>query len=120
MTSQTTTGSIGLMEKATVSRLKNNLSAYLRKLRASHPVVVYERIEAGGRGDHRLALLKAPGMVRPPTRASSIEQWRAPARRRSEAWHEIVPGDAVQRTANRLLCSHALRAGDCAPPNRYN
>lgn len=31
------------MEKATVSRLENNLSAYLRKVRAGHSVVIYGR-----------------------------------------------------------------------------
>ncbi len=31
------------MERATVSRLKNSLSAYLRKVRAGHSVVVYDR-----------------------------------------------------------------------------
>jgi antitoxin (DNA-binding transcriptional repressor) of toxin-antitoxin stability system len=31
------------MEKAAVSKLKNNLSAYLRKVRAGHAVVIYDR-----------------------------------------------------------------------------
>ncbi|MBP7616838.1 MAG: type II toxin-antitoxin system prevent-host-death family antitoxin [Steroidobacteraceae bacterium] len=71
------------MEKATVSRLKNNLSAYLRKVRAGHPVVIYdrdlpiariERIEAAGRGADRLALLRAQGLVRPPTRRATLRQ----------------------------------------------
>ncbi|MGD9599207.1 MAG: type II toxin-antitoxin system Phd/YefM family antitoxin [Steroidobacteraceae bacterium] len=51
------------MEQATVSRLKDNLSACLRKVRAGHPVVIYdrdlpiariERIEDAGRGADRL------------------------------------------------------------------
>lgn len=63
------------MEKATVSKLKNNLSAYLRKVRAGHAVVIYdrdapiarlERIESSGSGSDRLALLCARGLVRPP------------------------------------------------------
>jgi hypothetical protein len=29
-----------------------------------------------------------------------------------DAWHEIVPGDAVRRTAVRLLRTHSLRAAD--------
>lgn len=88
------------MEKATVSKLKDNLSAYLRKVRAGHPVVVYdrdvpiariERIEDSGRGADRLALLKAQGLVRPPGRAAALKQWRAragtlaPAARLAEA-----------------------------------
>ena len=28
------------------------------------------------------------------------------------SWHEIVPSDAVRRTAERLLRTHALRAAD--------
>lgn len=30
----------------------------------------------------------------------------------SASWHEVVPSDAVRRTAVRLLRSHALRAAD--------
>ena len=65
------------MEKATVSKLKNNLSAYLRKVRAGHAVVIYdrdvpiarlERIESTGRGADRLALLSAQGVTRAPIR----------------------------------------------------
>jgi uncharacterized protein len=33
-------------------------------------------------------------------------------RRLAESWHEIVPTDAVRRTAERLLRSHPLRAAD--------
>jgi antitoxin (DNA-binding transcriptional repressor) of toxin-antitoxin stability system len=74
------------MEKATVSKLKDNLSAYLRKVRAGHAVVIYdrdvpiarlERIEASGRGSDRLALLRAQGVIRPPARALSAEKLRA-------------------------------------------
>lgn len=63
------------MTKATVSKLKDNLSAYLRKVRAGQPVVIYdrdvpiarlERIESSGSGSDRLALLQARGLVRPP------------------------------------------------------
>jgi antitoxin (DNA-binding transcriptional repressor) of toxin-antitoxin stability system len=66
------------MEKATVSKLKDNLSAYLRKVRAGHEVIIYdrdvpiarlERIEATQRGADRLALLRAQGIVQPPQRA---------------------------------------------------
>jgi prevent-host-death family protein len=68
------------MEKATVSKLKNNLSAYLRKVRAGHAVVIYdrdapiarlERIESSGSGSDRLALLCARGLVRPPAQSLS-------------------------------------------------
>lgn len=75
----------GQVEKATISKLKDNLSAYLRKVRAGHSVVIYdrnvpiarlERIEAGGRGPDRLALLRAQGLVRPPARPVSAKQLR--------------------------------------------
>jgi prevent-host-death family protein len=74
------------MEKATVSKLKNNLSAYLRRVRAGHAVVIYdrdvpiarlERIEATGRGSDRLALLRSQGMTRPPRQTLSAPRLRA-------------------------------------------
>jgi predicted nucleic acid-binding protein len=34
------------------------------------------------------------------------------ARRLADNWHEIVPSDAVRRTAERLLRTHPLRAAD--------
>jgi antitoxin (DNA-binding transcriptional repressor) of toxin-antitoxin stability system len=73
------------MDKATVSKLKDNLSAYLRKVRAGHPVVIYdrdvpiarlERIESSGSGSDRLALLRAQGLTRPPSRPLSTAQLR--------------------------------------------
>jgi prevent-host-death family protein len=74
------------MEKATVSKLKDNLSAYLRKVRAGHPVVIYdrdvpiariERIESSGRGADRLALLRAQGITQPPLRALTAAKIRS-------------------------------------------
>lgn len=74
------------MEKATISRLKNALSAYLRKVRAGQSVIIYDRdvpvaridrIEDGGRGTDRLALLAAQGITRPATRALSPKRLRA-------------------------------------------
>jgi antitoxin (DNA-binding transcriptional repressor) of toxin-antitoxin stability system len=56
-----------------------------RKVRAGHPVVIYdreipiariERIEAAGRTPDRLALLRAQGVVRPPKRVLSSKQLR--------------------------------------------
>jgi antitoxin (DNA-binding transcriptional repressor) of toxin-antitoxin stability system len=73
------------MEKATVSKLKDNLSAYLRKVRAGQDVVIYdrnvpiarlERIETAGAGSDRLALLRAQGAVRPPVRSLTTKQLR--------------------------------------------
>jgi antitoxin (DNA-binding transcriptional repressor) of toxin-antitoxin stability system len=73
------------MEKATVSKLKDNLSAYLRKVRAGHTVVIYdrdvpiaciERIESSGRGRDRLALLRAQGLTKPAARPLSVKRLR--------------------------------------------
>ena len=74
------------MEKATVSKLKNNLSAYLRKVRSGQPVLIYdrdlpiariERIETSGRGADRLALLAAQGITRPAGRPLSPRELRS-------------------------------------------
>jgi antitoxin (DNA-binding transcriptional repressor) of toxin-antitoxin stability system len=73
------------MQRASVSRLKDNLSAYLRKVRAGATVVIYdrdvpiayiERIESSARGADRLALLRAQGLTRPARRSLSGEQLR--------------------------------------------
>ncbi len=69
-----------------MSRLKDHLSAYLRKVRAGNPVVIYdrdvpiarlERIEATGLGADRLALLDAQGVIRSPRRPLSAAKLRA-------------------------------------------
>lgn len=74
------------MERATIARLKNNLSAYLRKVRSGQPVVIYdrdvpvariERIETSGRGVDRLALLAAQGITRPAAHPLSPRELRA-------------------------------------------
>jgi antitoxin (DNA-binding transcriptional repressor) of toxin-antitoxin stability system len=73
------------MQKATVSKLKDNLSAYLRKVRAGATVVIYdrdvpiayiERIESSARGADRLALLRAQGLTRPARRTLSGKDLR--------------------------------------------
>ncbi len=73
------------MEKATVSKLKNNLSAYLRKVRSGQSVVIYDRelpiaridrIETSGRGAERLSLLAAQGITRPAARPLSPRELR--------------------------------------------
>ncbi len=82
------------MEKATISRLKNRLSAYLKKVKAGVPVVVFERdrpiarierIAAGVDPRGRLARLEAAGLVRRPSRPLPLKalKARAPASRAS-------------------------------------
>jgi antitoxin (DNA-binding transcriptional repressor) of toxin-antitoxin stability system len=74
------------MEKASVSKLKNNLSAYLRKVRAGHPVVIYdrdipiariERIEDAGTAADRFTLLRSKGIITTPQRSLKGRQWRS-------------------------------------------
>jgi antitoxin (DNA-binding transcriptional repressor) of toxin-antitoxin stability system len=61
------------MEKATISELKNRLSAYLKKVRAGQTVLILDRdqpiarLEAVGSGtahDEKLARLEAAGLIR--------------------------------------------------------
>ena len=68
------------VEKATIAKLRNNLSAYLRKVRAGQPVIVYdrdvpiarlERIEVAAPDQDRLVALRARGVVRPALRTAS-------------------------------------------------
>jgi len=44
--------------------------------------------------------------------ADEVAAALAAARVLAEGWHEIVPSDAVRRTAERLLRTHPLRAAD--------
>jgi predicted nucleic acid-binding protein len=44
--------------------------------------------------------------------ASEVTAALANVQQFAASWHEIVPSDAVRRTAQRLLRTHALRAAD--------
>jgi prevent-host-death family protein len=70
------------MSKVSVSDLKNNLSAYLRRVRAGQTLVIHDRdvpiaridaIERGGAGRDRLMSLRAQGITRPPKRRLTRE-----------------------------------------------
>jgi antitoxin (DNA-binding transcriptional repressor) of toxin-antitoxin stability system len=61
------------MEKATISELENHLSAYLKKVRAGHTVLIFdrdqliarlERVEGEVQGDDRLMRLERAGLLR--------------------------------------------------------
>jgi antitoxin (DNA-binding transcriptional repressor) of toxin-antitoxin stability system len=61
------------VEKATISQLKDRLSAYLKKVRAGRTIVIVdrdqpiarlERIAPGGPADDRIARLERAGIVR--------------------------------------------------------
>ena len=44
--------------------------------------------------------------------ADEVSQALGTVRELAQTWHEIVPSDAVRRTAERLLRTHPLRAAD--------
>lgn len=44
--------------------------------------------------------------------ADEVSSALSKSRQLVDSWHEIVPSDAVRRTAERLLRAHALRAAD--------
>jgi uncharacterized protein len=44
--------------------------------------------------------------------ADEVSSALSKARQLTDSWHEIVPSDAVRRTAERLLRAHPLRAAD--------
>jgi len=76
------------MEKATISELKNSLSAYLKKVRAGQSILIFdrnqpvarlERVEAGGHGDERLDRLERAGLIRRPSASVSLKELRASA-----------------------------------------
>lgn len=61
------------MEKATISELKNRLSEYLKKVRAGHTVLIFdreqpvarlERVTGDAQGEGRLARLERSGLLR--------------------------------------------------------
>ncbi|MGL5818602.1 MAG: hypothetical protein ACRCZD_10050 [Phycicoccus sp.] len=75
------------MEKATISQLKNQLSAYLDKVRAGQTVLVLDRdvpiarIERLGESgdDAHLARLERSGLVTRPSAPMPVDLLRAPA-----------------------------------------
>ncbi len=76
------------MEKATISEIKNHLSAYLKKVKAGQsvlildrdqPVARLERVEVEGRPADRLARLERAGLMRRSTKRMPLELLRSPA-----------------------------------------
>jgi antitoxin (DNA-binding transcriptional repressor) of toxin-antitoxin stability system len=87
------------VEKATISQLKNHLSAYLKKVRAGRtvlivdrdePVARLERIEAGGAADDRLGRLEKSGLLRRSTRRLDLKALRASPPRAAESVLEAL------------------------------
>lgn len=77
------------MKKASISELKNQLSAYLQSVRAGETVVVYDRNRPVARidrvadedDDDRIAQLQRAGLVAPPVDPMPLEMLRSPAPR---------------------------------------
>lgn len=76
------------MEKATISELKNRLSAYLKKVRAGQTVLVFdrtqpvariERVTAAEPGSDRLLRLERAGLIRRARQPIRVERLRATA-----------------------------------------
>jgi len=74
------------MKKASISELKNQLSAYLQRVRAGQTVVVYDRGRPIARidriadedDDDLIAQLQRAGIVTPPREPLPLEMLRAP------------------------------------------
>jgi prevent-host-death family protein len=77
------------MKKASISELKNQLSAYLQAVRGGEPVVVYDRNRPVARidrvadedDDDRIAQLQRDGLLTPPLEPMPMELLRSPAPR---------------------------------------
>lgn len=76
------------MEKATISEIKNRLSAYLKKVKAGQsilildrdqPVARLERVEREQHPDDRLTRLERAGLIRRATQPVPIKTLKAPA-----------------------------------------
>jgi prevent-host-death family protein len=78
------------MERATISQLKNRLSAYLKKVRAGHsilildrdePIARIERVAPEERPEDRLTRLERSGLLLRSTATLSVKELRAPVAR---------------------------------------
>lgn len=77
------------MEKATISQLKNHLSAYLKKVLAGHAVLIFDRDRPIARiervqedesgGDERLLRLERAGLLRRPKARLAMKALRTGA-----------------------------------------
>ena len=75
------------MEKATISQLKDRLSAYLKRVRAGQVIIIFdrdqpiarlERIEEHDDPQGRLARLERAGLVRRPRAALPLKMLKTP------------------------------------------
>lgn len=74
------------MKKASISELKNQLSAYLQQVRAGETVVVYDRNQPVARidrvadddDDDRIVQLQRAGILAPPAEPMPLDLLRKP------------------------------------------
>ena len=87
------------MDKATISELKNRLSAYLDRVRAGHSVLIFDRdrpiarlepVEANARPDDRLAHLERAGLIRRAKTKIDLKALRRPAPRARRSVREAL------------------------------
>jgi prevent-host-death family protein len=87
------------MEKATISELKNKLSAYLQKVRSGQVVVIYdrdqpvarlERIESAARPDDHLVRLERAGLLERARKPVPLKLLRAAPPRPSRSVVEAL------------------------------
>jgi antitoxin (DNA-binding transcriptional repressor) of toxin-antitoxin stability system len=95
------------MEKATISQLKNRLSAYLKKVRAGASILVLDRDQPIARiervapvegPDDRLVRLERSGQLQRSTTKVSVEELRAPVPRPERS---VVEALMEERRAGR-------------------
>ena len=95
------------MEKATISQIKNHLSAYLKKVRAGQsilildrdqPVARLERVASDQNPDDRLSRLERAGLIKRATRPVPIKALRAPA---PKAKHGVLQALMEERREGR-------------------
>jgi len=89
------------MEKATISQLKNSLSAYLKKVRAGQtvlildrdqPIAVLERVDNKSLPDERLARLEQAGLIKRSKTSRPLEAMRgyAPIKAKASVVEALV------------------------------
>lgn len=90
------------MEKATISQLKNQLSAYMRKVKAGETVLILERdqpvariepLASHGADKERLVRLERAGLIRRAKRPLSLERLRKEAARPKKSVLEALIED---------------------------
>lgn len=94
------------MKKASISELKNQLSAYLQCVRGGEAVVVYDRNRPVARIDRvadedandRIAQLQRDGLLAPPAEPMPMELLRSPA---PHAGSSVLEALLEEREASR-------------------